>query len=145
VADPEPPTPTLEELTRDECLALLASAPIGRVAVAQGDAAPLVVPVNFVVDGDVIVFRTDAGAKLTGLQAGPISFEVDDADPFRNLGWSVLVRGTATIATPAEVEHLDLAPWVGGPKPHWVRLPTTDMTGRRVRVVDGTVDLRGYL
>src|SRR6266508_4316639 len=49
----------LDELDRDECFRLLASVPVGRIAVCGPGQAPLVVPVNFALDGDVIVFRTD--------------------------------------------------------------------------------------
>ena len=68
----------LDELTVDECYELLASLTIGRVAVNVDKLGPLVVPVNFVLDGEVVVFRTDEGTKLRLLDKGPITFEVDD-------------------------------------------------------------------
>ena len=41
----------LEELTREECIKLLRTQPVGRFAVAQGEAPPHVVPVNYILDG----------------------------------------------------------------------------------------------
>ena len=55
----------LEELEHDECLKLLATMSIGRVAIVIDDRGPLVVPVNYALDGDVVVFRSGAGSKLT--------------------------------------------------------------------------------
>ena len=71
----------LEELHADECRRLLASRRIGRVAVNRRGRGPLVVPVNYVVDGGGgIVFGSDVGAKLTRIVRGAISFQVDDLD-----------------------------------------------------------------
>jgi uncharacterized protein len=53
----------LEVIDPDECRRLLAGDEIGRLAVADGG-APTVVPVNYVVDGDAVVFRTAPGTKL---------------------------------------------------------------------------------
>lgn len=44
----------LEELDRVECLRLLATQSVGRIAVARPRAAPLVVPVNYVLSGDTV-------------------------------------------------------------------------------------------
>lgn len=141
----EPSAPTLEELPRDECLQLVASLSIGRIAVARHDQPPLVVPVNYVLDGDVIVFRSDRGTKLFALREQPISFQVDFVDPFHRTGWSVLVTGVAYEATPLEVEHLTVEPWAGGKKQHWVRVQPGVVTGRRIRLPEIQRDSRGYL
>ena len=53
----------LEELAHDECLKLLATMSIGRVAIVIDDRGPLVVPVNYALDGEIVVFRTGAGSK----------------------------------------------------------------------------------
>ena len=57
----------LEELDREECLRLLRSHVMGRLAVALPARAP-VVPVNYAVDGETIVFRSDPGDKLRTLR-----------------------------------------------------------------------------
>ena len=59
----------------------------------------LVLPVNYVLDGDVIVFRSDPGEKLDAIDGHPASFQIDFIDAFHHTGWSVLVRGTAYRAT----------------------------------------------
>jgi nitroimidazol reductase NimA-like FMN-containing flavoprotein (pyridoxamine 5'-phosphate oxidase superfamily) len=120
------------ELTRDECLRLLRAFTVGRVAVAPAVGSALVVPVNYIVDGEIIVFRSDLGEKLGLLHERPVSFQIDWIDPFHHTGWSVLVRGTAFRATGAEVEHLDLSPWAAGDKRHWVRVVPAEITGRRL-------------
>jgi nitroimidazol reductase NimA-like FMN-containing flavoprotein (pyridoxamine 5'-phosphate oxidase superfamily) len=133
--------PTSEVLGLAECLELLRSCSVGRLAVAEGDGAPLVVPVNFVLDDDVIVFRTDVGAKLDALRRHPASFQVDSIDPVHHTGWSVLVRGVAYESSPAAVER---EPWDGGPKRHWVRLFPGSVTGRRFVFEVDDLDGRGY-
>src|SRR4051794_3784136 len=92
-----------EELTDEECLTLLGGTPVGRIAVTRVDAAPLVVPVNFVLDGRAIVFRTASGTKIDRLRSGPIGFQADGIDPFRHTGWSVFAEGVAYEATQSEV------------------------------------------
>src|SRR5688572_22937610 len=110
-----------EELSRADCVELLRSRVVGRVAVIVDDGSPLVVPVNYVMDGETVVFRTGPGSKLGGLRTQPLSFQIDDQDPYRRAGWSVLVRGVAF-----EIEERDApedpGPWAPGEKAHWVRL-----------------------
>lgn len=149
---PESPVPagassrpaTLVELDRDQCFALLRTVEVGRVGVTRTGRAPLVVPVNFVVDGDAVVFRTDTGTKLRAVATAPIAFEADGIDPFRRQGWSVLLEGRAYEATHWEVGHLDIAPWAGGRRDHWVRLVPAEVTGRTIEIVPELPDERGY-
>lgn len=146
---PDSPVPparpaALVELTRDECFALLRTVEVGRVAVPRPDRAPLVVPVNFAVDGDAVVFRTDTGTKFQAVLTGPIAFEADGLDGFHRQGWSVLLEGRAFVATHWEVDHLDVAPWAGGRRDHWVRLVPTEVSGRMIEVTPEATDRRGY-
>jgi nitroimidazol reductase NimA-like FMN-containing flavoprotein (pyridoxamine 5'-phosphate oxidase superfamily) len=136
----------IDELEHEECLRLVASMSIGRVAVAVDDASPLVVPVNYVVDGEVVVFRTGPGTKLHALRDTPVSFQVDLVDPFHRTGWSVLIRGVAHEVTDRDVEHLVIESWAPGDKHHWIRLLPTAITGRTIRLTDVPWwDTRGYL
>lgn len=135
---------SLEEIPADECLRLVAAFGVGRFAVAVPGQPPLVVPVNYILDGEIIVFRSDPGSKVIGLRQQPASFQIDLIDPYHRTGWSVLVQGVAHEAERAEVEHLQLAPWVGA-REHWVRLVPTTVTGRRIRLAEVAADLRGYL
>jgi hypothetical protein len=140
----DPPTTsgaTLEPLTREECLEFLATASVGRVAVALPGGPPLVLPVNFVLDRDVIVFRSDPGSKLDALREHPASFQVDSIDPFHRTGWSVLIQGFAYETSPVDV---DLDPWDTGPKAHWVRIFAGGITGRRLTLPEVEMDPRGY-
>ena len=135
----------LEELTKDECLALLAAHSVGRIAVIARDNMPFVVPVNYQLDGETIVFRTDEGTKLDALQRHPAAFQLDSIDPIQHTGWSVLVQGTAHVTPPQEVESAGVEPWADGPKQHWVQLVPRAISGRRLRLHDEPYEPGGYL
>ena len=136
----------LEELSREECMTLLRTQPVGRFVVAQGDAPPHVVPVNYVLDGENVVFRSGPGTKLKLVPGGTVSFQVDSIDPGREEGWSVLIGGRAYQAFAHEIEHLRLDPYDKGEKERWVRLEPDVVTGRRIRPQELMVgDSRGYL
>jgi uncharacterized protein len=116
--------PTVEELDRATSLRLLAGQVIGRVAVAERDAAPLVVPVNFVLLNEWVIFRTDYGSKfrLAVLGERPVAFEVDEIDPGRRTGWSVVIDGSASELAEWEASALDLRAWAPGHKAHSVKV-----------------------
>src|SRR5262245_35250749 len=105
---------TLEEIARDECLVLLRTFTVGRVAIVGASGSVLVVPVNYVMDGEAIVFRSDPGEKLDRVHGLPASFQIDFIDPIHHTGWSVLVQGVAHYARATDVEHLDVEPWSPG-------------------------------
>ena len=69
----------IEAIDREECVHLLATQVVGRIAFINGG-APDVLPVNYIVDGDAIVFATAAGSKLWGAERGPVAFEVTSDD-----------------------------------------------------------------
>lgn len=126
----------LELLNHDECWARIAQAPIGRIGVLI-DSAPEIYPVNFAVDGQSVVFRTDGGSKLRGLDRSPtVAFQVDGIDPNTRIGWSVLLKGHATpITDPDEVRHvmgLELDLWAPGAKTRWIRIRPRVITGRAI-------------
>jgi uncharacterized protein len=127
----------LETLNFDTCLRLLASVPVGRVGfVADGEVQ--ILPVNHLVDGQDVVFRTAHGAKLSVAEGGgsPITFEADAYDEQAHSGWSVVVTGRAEpVDSDAEIERLrdrGLRPWVTTvPRPYWIRIRPSGVTGRR--------------
>ncbi len=126
----------LEVLDRVQCLALLATATLGRVGVTAG-ALPTVLPVNFLLHGDRILIRSSPGTKLdAALQDTVVAFEVDDFDPIYHSGWSVVVTGVARALTDADelaaVERLPLAHWAPRPTGHVVAISTEMITGRRL-------------
>jgi len=126
---------TPEVLSRDECLRLIREVPIGRVAVIVGE-VPVVVPVNFTLLGEDIVFRTAPGTKLVAaVSRSAASFEVDAVNDVTHSGWSVLVTGPASEITEpdeqAAAKALGLEQWVEGRK-RYVRIRSDIVTGRRV-------------
>ena len=126
----------MEHVSLPECWQLLGSTPVGRIGVLV-DSAPEIYPVNHVVDGQTIVFRTERGEKLRGLDRSPsVCFEVDEYDAATSTGWSVLVKGRAREVTAVDEERrllgLDLRYWSVGPKPRWVRIEPSEVTGRRI-------------
>jgi nitroimidazol reductase NimA-like FMN-containing flavoprotein (pyridoxamine 5'-phosphate oxidase superfamily) len=132
----EPNDGRLVQLSRDECLRLLATAPVGRVALSMG-ALPVVLPVNFVLDGESVVFRTGEGTKHEAAVSNTVvAFEVDQIDPLYHSGWSVLVTGVANVVTaPTEVTRLaalPLRPWADGQRGYYVRISGDRITGRRL-------------
>src|SRR4051812_6943273 len=85
----------LEVLDREECMRLLSTVHLGRVAITSG-ALQVILPVNFRVLDDRIVFRTGCGTKLDAATRGAVvAFEVDTMESLDHRGWSVVVTGVA--------------------------------------------------
>ncbi|MDQ1515222.1 MAG: uncharacterized protein QOE80_1052 [Actinomycetota bacterium] len=126
------------EITREECLELLSERSLGRLGVID-DGRPLIFPVNYAVDGEAIVFRTDPGLKLLRTPLRHVAFEVDEEDLEAGTAWSVLVQGHAFEITRAidhrseARRHLALSPLAPGEKDHWLQIEADDITGRRLR------------
>jgi len=135
----------LSELDEDECYRLLADLEIGRVAVATAGGPPIVIPVNYVLDGIHVVFRSDEGSKLVALVDAPASFQVDVVDVVHRTGWSVLVQGAVEEVDPESLGHLALEPWAAGDMRHWLRVVPVLVTGRRLHLPPFVRDSRGYL
>ncbi len=95
------------QLSRDECLRLLASVPVGRVIYARR-ALPAVELVNFALDQGDIVIRTDRSDKLAAAARGAVvAFEADCLDPAHQAGWSVTAMGPSREVTdPEEIGRL---------------------------------------
>ena len=126
----------IDDLDDGVCWRLIGSYRIGRIGFAS-DGEPVVLPVNYVVDGGTIVFRTAQTSMLEALSGGaPIAFELDGSDTFAETGWSVLVRGRATEVTDerlrSELGSLPLHPWAPGARDRWIRIQPTAVTGRAI-------------
>jgi uncharacterized protein len=124
-------------LSRYECAQLLRDNQVGRIGFLNNDGWPAILPVNYALDGDDIVIRTDAGTKFAALRHGAeVAFEVDAIDPLYRSGWSVLVYGTACEvvdeAELARVGTLGLRVWHQGAKPFCIRIAPVLVTGRRL-------------
>lgn len=125
------PVTYFSRLDADECWALLSAAQVGRIAWSEGEEI-IIVPVNFVVDGSVIVFHTAPGTTLARLvEPTPVSFQVDDIDTESAIGWSVLVRGRSG---PAGAAPRNVS-WAGGDRTVGIAMAATHIDGR---VVSGT-------
>ncbi len=132
-----PVTAPPQELTRADCVGLLASSTVGRVGVSMG-ALPAVLPVNFVVDDGEIVFRTVPGTELDLATACTVvAFEADDYDPETATGWSVLVRGVARAVVDegelARLRALPLRCWgADGEASRFVRIAMDLVSGGQI-------------
>lgn len=127
------------ELSREECLELLAAHDFGRLAVVMRSGSPVIRPVNYVFDRPTqsVVFRTAQGSKFHALlSAGKAAFEIDGFDEGKGTGWSVIIEGvTAQISVPNDIGRLNklgLQSWAPGPRPHWVQIRAWTVSGRRI-------------
>lgn len=126
----------LIRLTDDECWQILSKYSIGRVAVVHLN-APMLFPVNYVVDGRSIVFRTAPGTKLAmATFEKPAAFEVDDAWPELETGSSVMATGHLSLVTDLaeqeRIETLGLRAWATGERDYFVRFIPNHISGRRI-------------
>jgi uncharacterized protein len=131
-----------QELTKCECFRLLAREQLGRVAFVD-DRGPMVLPVNFIVDRHMVVFRTGEGTKLDVASAGGrVAFEVDRSEAATQTSWSVVIRGEAVEVTDpgelARLRRLPLDSWAPGAESHYVRILPATLTGRRISVSGGS-------
>lgn len=128
----------IEMIDREECVRLLAGEEIGRVGFVNGS-TPEILPVNYALDGEAVVFATASGSKLRCADRGAITFEVDHLDAATRSGWSVVIHGHAHEVTDLDaprfveaVRHLALHPWAPGERSHFIRIEPRVVTGRRV-------------
>ncbi|WP_448851383.1 pyridoxamine 5'-phosphate oxidase family protein [Corynebacterium sp. 335C] len=122
-------------LTEEESLELLATNTFGRLVVRRKDDMDLF-PLNYVVDGGRIVFRTAEGSKLFSLTLNDdVLFESDQVDRESGKAWSVIVKGTARALTSTEeiraADELPLRPWLPTLKYNYVEVRPNEVSGRR--------------
>lgn len=83
----------ISRLSREASLALLSGAHVGRLGcIAEGE--PYVVPVNYALDGDVLLSHSMPGRKIEAMRANPrVCLQVDEIKD--QLHWkSVIAYGT---------------------------------------------------
>ena len=124
----------LEDLSRDECMRLMASVPVGRIVYTR-QALPAVELVNFAFANGDIVIRTDAGGTLVAaIHGAVVAFEADSVDVARQAGWSVTAIGQCqAVIDDAELcglRKIGLRPWVPGDRDHFIRIAPVIVTGR---------------
>ncbi|MGW0771120.1 pyridoxamine 5'-phosphate oxidase family protein [Streptomyces sp. NPDC002676] len=133
--------PQLRDLDPEECRSLLSTHGVGRIAVTTSDGRPAVVPVNYEVVDDAIVFRTAPDSVAAAAAETDVAFEVDHVDEALSQGWSVLAVGPASVVTDPEAvrrlaQRAHTTPWAGGEREMWVSIRPTSLTGRRITPAD---------
>jgi len=135
----------LDKLDEAECMRLIAPGGIGRLCFS-GQYDLTVLPVNYIVQAGMILFRTaPEGTTDDDLRTGiglanaeyRVAFEVDDFDARTRDGWSVLIQGPShhldTGQERAEAAASGLETWSGSGRDHFIRITPARVTGRRIR------------
>lgn len=121
----------LEILEEDECLRLLGTVALGRVAVTVG-ALPAIFVVNYTIVDGAVLFRTGEGTKLrAALERAVVAFEADSSDPMYHEGWSVQLIGVAEELAET-VDSVPVTPWARGARSHLIRIQPQLVSGRRI-------------
>lgn len=125
------------ELSHQECRELLYTGVFGRVAL-HTPIGTRIVPVNYSIVEDAIVWRTAPYSELGTYAAGVEGvFEIDDLDRESHQGWSVIARGTIEVVeNPEDIAEIrrveDPSPWADGLRHLYMRMSTKNLTGRRL-------------
>ena len=129
---------SLEELTETECLGLLNTATVGRMAFVNAEGQQLI-PVNFIVLDGLIYFRTVHTGILFELASGhdDVAFGADHHEDAFRTGWNVTARGSARrVEDRATINKVlgnpNLQPWAGGVRSTVIEVRPTSFAGRRV-------------
>jgi nitroimidazol reductase NimA-like FMN-containing flavoprotein (pyridoxamine 5'-phosphate oxidase superfamily) len=124
----------IDQLATDQCWQLLRQVDVGRLAVVAAG-LPEIFPVNFVIDHGTVVLRTSTGTKLTAATSTPdVAFEADGVEADPAVAWSVVIKGTASRLSAADLldsTSLPLYPWQPGAKPRFLRITPLEISGRR--------------
>ncbi len=134
--------PAITGISRSNCVELLRSHTVGRVAWQTVD-GPEILPVNYVWYDDSVVFRTAPNGLLAGLVwATDVAFEIDELNPRHREGWSVVMHGrTQSVGNSERLAQLmaggDVVPWAAGDRKVYVKITPTRLTGRQVRARSG--------
>ena len=111
---------------------LLASVPVGRL-IWNGSAGLTAIPVNHVWrEGRILVRTTAYSAIARECDDQPVAFQVDAIDEPHRIGWSVLVRGRASVDWGAEPGAAPTDPWPDGPRPLVLTIEVASIDGRRL-------------
>jgi nitroimidazol reductase NimA-like FMN-containing flavoprotein (pyridoxamine 5'-phosphate oxidase superfamily) len=123
-----------EVLPLPECRHLLALGAMRGLVAHLGvpqDGAPLVLPLNYRLDGWDPVIRIGEGLFSQVAEAKLVALEIEGADDGRP--WSVLVRGEAIEMSGEWVDAHPVSTQVAEPGHHTVRIRADVVTGRRLR------------
>ncbi len=130
---------TLRPLTETDCIELLSTTTVGRVAFVDADGVQLL-PLNFAVIDDEIYFRTATDSTLHQLAEGldDVAFEIDHHAEASPVGWNVTVKGSTSRVSDPELRDRVMAwerlrPWAGGERGEVIHLARRSVAGRYVR------------
>jgi len=128
--------PAPQQLSRDDCLRLMASVSMGRIIYTR-QALPAVELVNFALDHGDIVIKTDGAGKLAAATRHTVvAFEADCLDA-EQAGWSVTAIGPSREVTDPEdigrLQKIDLSSWTYGAQELFIRVSPEILNGRRLR------------
>ena len=133
----------LEELSLEECTALLRTNSVGRIGVVL-DGLPLVLPINYELveanDRLCLVFRTRSGNVIDRATSN-VAFEIDGIDPSHRRGWSVLLRGELQHVDADDTllqTHFDPNSWLSHDRDAWLVFEPSIVSGRRL--VEATLE-----
>jgi len=126
--------PARQQLSRDECLQLMASVSIGRIIYTR-QALPAVELVNFALDHGDIVIKTDGEGKLAAATRHTVvAFEADCLDA-KQAGWSVTAIGRSREVTDSDdirrLRKMDLSSWSYEVQELFIRVSPEILNGRR--------------
>ncbi|HUR78585.1 MAG TPA: pyridoxamine 5'-phosphate oxidase family protein [Acidimicrobiales bacterium] len=121
----------LVALAPTECVRLLRRESVGRLATSGRDGALAVLPVDFTLDGEAVVFRAEPN-RADSWHGQCARLEVDRFNRRERTGWTVFVTGRLE-QIPADVD-LDkaIAAWVPGSPHALLRLTPTLVSGWRI-------------
>lgn len=124
-------------LTPEKCVELLQAGVVGRVSISS-PLGPQIIPVNYSVVDDTIVFRTTPyGVIGTHGRNALAAFEIDYFDYEGHRGWSVVAHGRIdAISDPRDVDRIrndsPPRPWADGVRNLYFRLRWQELSGRRL-------------
>ena len=127
-----------EALGRQQCLDLLESNHLGRVAWQTAE-LPQILPITYAMHQGSAYFRTVPDGVLAELaQPTSVALEVDELDQQIRSGWSVVLYGrTSAVDEPDELADLwasdSLVPWAAGNRTLFIRIRPERVSGRVVR------------
>lgn len=123
-----------------QCVHRLESKQVARVAFVRGSQVHLY-PVNYVWDGEAIVFRCEPASPIADSVGKEVVIEVDHIDDREAYAWSVIARGVPQVVDPEvypetmrRLQSLSLYPWANAEKKDvWLRTIPSPLTGRVVK------------
>ncbi|MEP7104808.1 MAG: pyridoxamine 5'-phosphate oxidase family protein [Chloroflexota bacterium] len=128
----------VEELTEEVCAGLLREHEVGRLAFSVAG-QPEIFPVNYTMDGDVVVLRTAPGTKLRQVPNRRVAFEIDGIEATTGIAWSVVVKGLADDVTNRQdpfatgLRAVRVDTWAPGERLHHLVIYPEQVSGRRFR------------